>query len=256
MAFVVMQQGLEAPSLAQLQKGFQAIPGMVAYDAIAAARDCFGLLARGLDLEHATAMKNSLAEQKFAAEVIDETALPVLPESRMLHRLDYTKEALVIYDPLDRGIPLPWENILLIAAGNVRMVEFKDIQTERKINLSGVRAISFTTTVTDHNFTQKYADELLLEIIVTGGTLRYTINASKCPPTIFNSLGVRRTRDLATNFKLLLRDLLQHTPNAATNRGAESLREDGHTAFHYRSKTLFYDEMIWILWKMASVPPS
>ncbi len=255
MTYVVVQQGLEGPSLDQLRNAFQTVPGMVLYDAIAAARHSFGILARGLDLAGASAMKSSLVEHGFAAEVLDESALPTLPESRMLHRLDCAKEALLIYDPLDRVVQLDWKDILLIAAGNTRMAEFKDIQTERRVSHYGPYGTSYSTTVTDHTYTEENPDQLLLEIVVTGGALRYSINASKCPPTIFNCLGARRTRDVTANFKLLVRDILQHTPEATTNRGAESLRQDGAVPFHYSSRAAFNDELIWLLWKLTVERP-
>ena len=66
----------------------------------------------------------------------------------------------------------------------------------------------------------------------------------------FAYLGDRRTESLPENFALLTRDLIQFAPQAALNRGASDLRENTGKLLTYPSKNAFFEEIIWLLWRM------
>src|SRR5580693_8641542 len=133
MSCSVMQKNLEPPTMEQLKQAFCKVPGLTAVDAAIFSRDAFGILARSFEPERAQALRSALAAQGVETEVVEDASLPVLPEARLVHRIDCTPDALVIYDPLGRSFPLKWENVMLIAAGRVNLVEFKDIRTETKV---------------------------------------------------------------------------------------------------------------------------
>jgi hypothetical protein len=247
----LMQKGLAPPTAEQLKLAFCKVPGLTAVDATVLGRDAFGVLARSFERERAEALKSALAAEGVETEVVEDGSLPVLPEARLVHRIDCTPDALVIYDPLGRSFPLKWENVMLIAAGRVNLIEFKDVRTETKVSgRSYGRFGAADKTVVSHDLKEERHDRWLLEFVITGAALRYNVNADVARPMLFLGLGERRTNDLAANFKLIVQDMMNGAPQAAVNRGAYYLRENSVKPFYYPAKKAFYDEMIWLLWRM------
>ncbi len=238
----------------QLKQAFCNVPGLTAVDAAMQCRDAFGILARSFEPERAQALQSALAAQGVETEVVDDASLPALPELRVVHRLDSTPDALMICDPLGRSFPLPWKNVLLIAAGKVRMTEFKTVEVARPAtNYGGHVRSRFGGEVVlqyDHETHEETKDRWLLEVVITGGALRYSIVADRPMSLLFQYLGDRRTVDIAANFKLVVQDLTANAPESAVNRGAYYLRENSAQPFYYPTKKAFYDEMTWLLWKM------
>jgi len=249
-----MQTNLEPPTLEQLKEAFRGIPGLTAVDAAMLSRDAFGILARSFEPERARALQSALAAQGVETEVVDDAGLPPLPELRIVHRLDSTPDALMICDPLGRTFPLPWQNVMLIAAGRVRMTEFKSVDVPHPVMNYGrtgpYRMGGEVIVQYDHETHEEHHDRWLLEVVITGAALRYSIVADRPMGLLFQYLGDRRTPDLDTNFKMVVKDLTGNAPEAAVNRGAYYLRENAAEPFYYPSKKAFYDEMTWLLWKM------
>jgi hypothetical protein len=248
----LMQTTLEPPTTEQLKQAFRGVPGLTAMDAFTLGRDAYGVLVRSFERERAEALKSALAAQGVETELVEDASLPVLPEARLVHRIDCTPGALLIYDSLNRSFPLKWEDIMLIAAGQVNLTEFKDVRTETKVpsRSYGRFGGGSEKTIVDHNLKEEHHDRWLLEFVLAGAALRYNLNADLARPTLFLGLGERQTSDLAANFKLLVQDMLKGAPQAAINRGAYYLRENSLEPFRYPAKKMFYEEMVWLLWKM------
>jgi hypothetical protein len=247
----VMQKNLEPPTTEQLKLAFCSVPGLTAVDAAMLGRDAFGILARSFEPERAQALQSALAAQGVETEVVDDASLPALPELRIVHRLDSTPDALMICDPLGRSFPLPWKGVMLIAAGKVRMTEFKTVDVPHPaISYGGYGRRGESAVVVHHETHEEHNDRWLLEVVITGGALRYSIVADRPLSLLFQYLGDRRSVDLAANFKLVIQDLTANAPEAAVNRGAYYLRENSAQPFYYPTKKAFYDEMTWLLWKM------
>jgi hypothetical protein len=244
----VMQKNLEPPTMEQLKQAFCQVPGLTAVDAAMQSRDAFGILARSFEPERAQALQSALAAQGVETEVVEDASLPALPDLRIVHRLDSTPDALMICDPLGRSFPLPWKNVILIAAGKVRMTEFKTVDVPRPVRNYGRHGK--VVVQYDHETHEEHNDRWLLEVVITGAALRYSIVADRAICLLFQYLGDRRTGDLAGNFKLVVQDLTANAPEAAVNRGAYYLRENTADPFYYPTKKAFYDEMTWLLWKM------
>jgi hypothetical protein len=254
MSCSVMQKNLEPPTLEQLKQAFSNVPGLTAVDAALQCRDAFGILARSFEPERAQALQSALAAQGVETEVVEDASLPALPELRIVHRLDSTPDALMICDPLGRSFPLPWKSVLLIAAGKVRMTEFKTVDVPHPVlNYGGRGRRGFggePVVQYDHETHEEHNDRWLLEVVITGAALRYSVVADRPLSLLFQYLGDRRTIDVATNFKLVVQDLTANAPEVAVNRGAYYLRENSADPFYYPTKKAFYDEMTWLLWKM------
>lgn len=247
-----MQIDLDPPSAEQLANAFREVPELTAMDAAVLGKDAFGLLAKGFELEQASAMQSALAAQGVETEVVEEAALTELPLPRQLMKVALTPEALQIGDVLGRSFPLDWGDILVIAAGRTRLTEFKTELVDRvKMVMAGRHFVA--KVVTEPNTTEEQQDHWLLEIITRGAALRYHAVADR-PETmlLFQCLGERRGKDPAANLSLLVRELAQFAPAAVLNHGAFFMRENSDPSFSYPSQTAFYREITWLLWMISS----
>lgn len=273
MRYTVLQKNLEAPTTEQLKEAFRHVPGLTPVDALTLGRDAFGVLGKNFDLERASDLKHSLEAQGIAVEILEDSAVPQLPETFFLASLECTPDALLLHDCMGRIAELEWRNIMLIAAGLVPLSEFKEVLTENTQwntrqwqsqrrglgrvvrdlmvdeNLLDPQTVgTFGSVTTYHRETkEEHHDLLLLEIILAGGTIRYSLNSGKAP-FLFAHLGERRTNNVLQNFALLIQELLRGAPQACLNRGASRLRENDLN-FCYPGKTAFFHEIVWLLWQ-------
>lgn len=243
MNFAVVQKTLDIPPVERLEQALMSVEGFTRYDAHTFANDAYGILVKNLSAEKANAVVQALYGQGIETDVVAEAEFPPLPPAKFVHRLDCTPEALVIYDPLGRDFALPWQHVMLVAAGSVRMIDFRRVQRPMFATTDSEGATYQTTMVST---VEERNEHLLLEIIVSGAVLRYSASADKLR---WDYLGDRRSRKLAQNFGLLLRDLAAFAPGALLNRGAFFLKQDDN-AFRYPSKNAFFEEISWLLWRM------
>jgi hypothetical protein len=156
----------------------------------------------------------------------------------------------MIYDPAGRGFALEWRHVLFIAAGAVRQTEFvRERQRNEKVSYNGwgmaVRDVDYDlASREEQNF------HLLAEILVAGGTLRYSLQADKFN---FDYLGARKVLQTAANFALLVRDLAQFGTTAVLNQGAEAIQNGVAGGFTYPSQNAFTEEIVWSLWQLKKL---
>ena len=237
MPFAIMQKELLAPSVEHLSRAFRSLPNLTALDAQTAANDAFGILWRGLDVEGASAMQDALMKQSIEVEVVEESELPVLPPSKVIKQIEFLPTQLSMYDPMGRVFALPWRDIMVIAAGNVHLRDY------RKAAHSPAEAA--------HNNEVPRGQEklhLMLELVLTGGVARYSMIADEF---VFNHLGARLTKDMAENFKMVVRELADNAQHAGLNRGAFLICQNEKEIFSYPSKAAFFEEITWFLWRIG-----
>lgn len=242
----VLQQNLEPPTIDQLKRAFSNVPGLAQADATTLGGRTFGILARSFERECAEALQAALAAEGVETAVVEDGALPALPEARMVHRIECTPEALMLCDPLGRSFPLKWEYVLLIAAGLVPVSDFTSVKVPQWV--PGTRGDMMMKL--EPELHESVNGHWLIEVVISGGALRYTLLVDRDNCLLFQYLGNRRTANPALNVKLVVQDLVSAAPQAAVNRGACYLRDDSAKPFYYPGKKLFYEEMIWFLWKM------
>ena len=159
----------------------------------------------------------------------------------------------MIYDPAGRKFPVEWQHVMMIAAGRVRLTDFKQVETTRNFTRLDWQGYPHTETVTEANTREERNEHLCLEIVLSRAVLRYSITADRFN---FDYLGDRKARSLPDNFILLVQDLTKFAPHAAVNRGAFYLREKAEQIFAYPSKNAFFEEIIWLLWQLAKSRPT
>lgn len=237
MPFAIMQKELLAPSVEHLARAFRSLPSLTALDAQTAANDAFGILWRGLDLEGASAMQDALMKQSIEVEVVEESELPVLPPAKIIKQIEFLPEQLAMYDPMGRSFTLPWRDLMLIAAGNVRLRDYK--------------TKTYTPAEAARNTESSHTDDklhLLLELVLAGGVARYSMIADEF---VFNHLGARLTKETPRNFELVVRELSDYAPHAGLNRGAYLICQNEKEIFTYPGKAAFFEEIMWFLWRIT-----
>lgn len=237
MPFAIMQKELLAPSVEHLSRAFRSLQNLTALDAQTAANDAFGILWRGLDVEGASAMQDALMKQAIEVEVVEESELPVLPPSKVIKQIEFLPTQLSMYDPMGRVFALPWRDLMVIAAGNVHLRDY------RKAAYSPAEAAHNNEVPRGHEKLH-----LMLELVLAGGVARYSMIADEF---VFNHLGARLTKDMAENFKAVVRELADNAPHAGLNRGAFLICQNEKEIFTYPNKAAFFEEITWFLWRIG-----
>jgi hypothetical protein len=243
MNFAVLQKTLDIPPVEKIEQALVSIDGFTRIDAHTFANDAYGILVKNISAEQANAFAQALYAQGVETDVVAQTELPALPQTKFVHQLDCTTEGLIIYDSIGRSFSLEWKYVMMIAAGCVRMTDFKRV--ERKVWAASDGESAAFPQIESRNVEQQN-NYMLLEIVVSGAVSRYSASAEKLR---FGYLGERRTKSLQQNFALLIQDLIAFAPYAMLNRGAFYLKQD-HSLFSYPSKNAFFEEITWLLWRM------
>lgn len=238
MPFAIMQKELLAPSVEHLARAFRSMPNLTALDAQTAANDAFGILWRGLDLEGASALQDALMKQSVEVEVVEESELPVLPPSKVIKQIEFLPTQLAMYDPMGRSFTMPWSDLMLIAAGNVRRPDYN----KRKAHSPAEAARNNEASGGDEEL------HLMLELVLAGGVARYSMIADEF---VFNHLGARLTKEIDRNFELVVRELSEYAPHAGLNRGAFLICQNEKEIFTYPGKPAFNEEIVWFLWRIG-----
>ena len=253
--FAILQRSLEIPDVERLKHAFRSVKCLTDSDAHTLARDAFGILVKNLSPNDAMTLQGALAAEGIETAVVLENELPQLPPAKFVRQMECLPDALMVYDPIGRNSPVSWDQVLLVAAGNVQVTVFEERQVRRprpegdvwhprqRLFLENVPD-SYTETVSR----EKQAFQLMAEVLLNGAAMRFQIEAEKFR---FNYLGDRRTNDVTQNLRALVEDLMKFAPQAMANRGAYFLRDNPASVFQYPSKNAFHEEITWMLWQRA-----
>ncbi len=218
-------------------------------DAFTIAKDAFGFLLNRGTREEAFSLQAALRGEGYETEVIAEADLVQLPASKFTNRIDCTPEALMVYDPIGRPFGVPWEHILLVAAGMVMHTEIKRVEREIEAapdpdGYGGYQPMPRIEYTSKEERTLRF----MLDIVLTRAVLRYTLNVDS--RIAFLYLGARASMDFGTNATLVMQDIARFAPQAALNRGAYYFREGAGGSLSYPSRGAFQEETSWLLWQM------
>src|SRR5574341_312421 len=171
MTFAILQKELAPLSPDQLKKAFRVLPAFTELDVQTAVHDAFGILRRGLDLEEASLLQNALMRESVDTEVVEESELPVIPPAKLVRQVEFLPAHVSMYDPMGRIFNLSWQEIMMIAAGNVRLPEFRKGKPHE---VAGAQAHEIPGALPAKEAAQFHHT---LEIILSGGVSRYSIVA-------------------------------------------------------------------------------
>ncbi len=259
--FAILQRDLEIPDVEKLKRAFRSVKGLTETDAHTLAKDAFGVLVNNLSPTDAMTLQAALGAEGIETTVVLETDLPQLPATKFVHQMDCLPDALMVYDAIGREFPVQWDQIIMIAAGRVRLTVFEQERvTPSQSPLVdaldawwpiGRRRRPTSPPAPEYISHESQVPKLLLEALLARSVMRLQIEGDRFR---FNYLGDRKQPELAENFALLVRDVMQFAPQAIVNRGAYFLRENSPRVFEYPSKHAFHEEITWMLWQMANAP--
>src|SRR6266568_6433854 len=248
MPYCLLQADSVAPAADQLKRAFKALKTLTEADAIKLAREACGILMKNLSLTDARVLQRALQGEGVPTELFDATQLPKLPDAKFVRRVEFQPQALGIFDPLGRAVPLPWQHLTLVSAGTVRHFGVSATRTEVTVNTFDPIRGSRKKVVTDVRHKIEDDAKLMLDIFLTGGVMRFQIEAASFA---FKYCFDRPELNLPQKLGLLLQMLAEHAPHAVLNRGATGLREGKLENAAYASKVALFDETTWLLWRMA-----
>lgn len=259
MRYAVLQKTLETPELDKLVRAFKTVPSLTAADAATAVHDAYGVLIKQLAEDDACFLQQALQAEGIDTVVVAQRDLPDMPPFKVVRRLGLNAENLEVFDPLGRSFQVPAEHVLMIAAGAVRTHESRMAEAGHAVTHLGAHhmlsAGAFESglrqmgTLGDGRVLRDLDIHLSLEIVLTQGVLRYSIEAEEFN---FECLGDRRSGSLRANFSSLVNDLTARFPEAVVNRGAHYLRENPSELFVYPTRNAFIEEIVWILWRIRA----
>src|SRR2546428_5806440 len=248
MPYCLLQADSVAPAADQLKRAFKSLKTLTEADAIKLAREVCGILMKNLSLEDAGVLQRALRGEGVPTDLLDATQLPKLPDGKLVRRVEIQPQALAVYDPLGRTVPVPWQHLTLVSAGTVRHFGVSATRTEEVVNtydpIRGLR----TKVVTDLRHKVEDDARLMLDIFLRGGVMRFQIEAESFP---FKYCFDRPDLKLPQKLGLLIQMLAEHAPHAVLNRGGTALRIGQTENAAYASKAALFDESIWLLWRMA-----
>ena len=260
-SFAILQRSLEVPDVEKLKRAFRSVTCLAESDAHTLAEDAFGILVKNLSANDAMTLQGALQAEGVESAVVLQTDLPQLPPIKFVHQMDCLPEALVVHDAIGRDFSIKWDQIMLVAAGSVRLTVFEQekvtptpspFQTEVFAWSPFLfRGRGASRPAPEYISRERQTSKLLLELLLTGAVMRFQAEAERFR---FNYLGDRERPALAENFALLVQDVMRFAPQAMVNRGAYFLRENTATVFEYPSKHAFHEEITWFLWQMANAP--
>lgn len=243
--FAVVQKDLSSPTAEQLKRAFRSFSTLTDADAVRLAVGSHGILMRHENRDAARAFQLALQAEGIATALVSEDDLPKLPEGKVLHRLELSPQALVVFDLLGRSTSIPWPEVALIGAGAVGDIEVSRTNTERTVfRFSPVFGV-WPKKVADSRSKVAADTQLVLEILLTGKATRYQIEAARFP---FKYVIDQPELSTAEKFIWLVCEFCRHATAATLNGGARWLRAGNERVPGYVNRQALTDEIIWLLW--------
>ena len=214
MTFALLQTSMTPPPVDALRRAFAHGEALSSADALFAADDAFGILARDLPAEEAQNIAANLAADGVVVELAAEADLPRLPDSTLFTAVQFHPEFLRLLNAREDATDIPYKGIRLLAVGH------------------------------DHAAVR-------FEIVFGDAMARYEAFMENMH---FHQVPECNGRSAGENLAILIRLLRNAAPHALLNRGATHLCESttpGHIEdlVAYPRTSAFFEEMIWLLWR-------
>lgn len=249
--YAVLLRNAGHPNAEPIRRAFRTFSHLTDMDAIRLAANAQGILMRHLSVDEAKALQRALMVEGVSAALVKDDELRLLPESQLLHRIELTSEALVIFDLLGRTHPVAWETITLVAAGAVPHVEISSIHPPAAgLGFHPVLGI-WPKKAMETRSRLETERHYILELVTGPGGARYEIQAHQFP---FKYVLDRPSAALTEKFVWLVREMTRRAPQAILNRGAQDIQDGVQLVRGYPSRQLLLDEMVWLLWSRSHGP--
>jgi hypothetical protein len=253
--YALMNRNAEPVEQDTFARAFRGVPGLTPVDAKVMGHPECGMLVRTLSLDQAIALQTNLKSVGTQTEVVAEMTLPVLPEGRTVHCLEFSADTLTVRDATQRSTIIAKHDFKLLAAGSVRTAAF----SRQRLETHQVRAHMFHLPIhlfplmipvmqheTRVHYVPRESEEWTLRAEIIGVNQRFVIEGENFD---YGCLGSAMTQDAATTFCLLIRELAGKYSPAFVSRGVTSILADPPDFAYYPNKDVFHDELVWLLWR-------
>ncbi len=251
MQYVVVQKETTAPDAEQWRQALKPVKHLAEADAARLAREVRGLLIKNVSLEEGLAVQKALQAEGVPTEVVPASELPKLPNAKFVKRLEFQPQALLVYDPLGRALPVPWTEVSLLSAGAVRHFGITESTTQEWVrSYNPMSGLGFALqTEVRHEVEDNL--QFRLEIFLGQAAMRFEIEAATF---LFKFIFNRPELNAGEKLALLVQRLARQAPEATLNLGAQAMF-DASPPISYASKAALADESIWLLWRRANPVP-
>lgn len=255
-----MNEGTDAPDHDVFASAFRGVPGLTPIDANVVGRPDCGILIRNLTLEQGTVLQANLKAAGIETKVVSQTALPNLPNSKVIRSMEIAPDTLTVRDCLQHACKIGVHDLKLLAAGSVRLAAFarerKEIEETR---IEWIHSYHAVIPIMKREIRVRHVER---------EAEQWAVRAEIFSPIVaqcfiiegedfdYSCLGPAMTDDVATNFCILMRELAAKYSPPLLSRGVTSIVADPPEFAYYPNKDAFRDELIWLLWReQASLAP-
>ena len=254
-SYAILQKELVPPDVEGMKRSMRVLDHLTEYDAWAMLRDAFGVLAERLTAGDARQLAAAMNAEGLDVVAVPESELFPLPPARRVRQIDPFDSGMVVHDQLDRQRVIPWENLIVVAVGQVRSRQVRTVTRVVSdgpslpgLALSGGLGLPMSggDVYSETTITEEHSDELRMDIITVDEPQRIYIEGTG---TRYSGLGARMTQNAAVNFMILCDMVLQRASTAVLNQGAVTLGMGEGETYAYPSLRAFEEEMVWQIWR-------
>ncbi len=201
-------------------------------------RELFGILISGLAKEEAMAFQAELKRRNFPTEVVADRDLPQLHEPFTVQRFEVKGEVLLFTDAMGRSQARPLTDLVFLAGGFLRHLEFKSDWELRVSPSTSIRGGAPSLEIEKHSWEEQEL-EFRLDFFfwATPNRLRLALTGNTAIFYQGQPLRLRNTDGLLR----LMADLLALLPRERVNAGLK--RHD--SAPYYPSVHCYEEEIRW-----------
>jgi hypothetical protein len=193
--YSLLQESLDQTiERAALEDATDAVRSIARMDCPRILRERSGILISGLERDDALAFQAALKRHHFPTTVVNDNQLPLLHESFQIQRIEQREEVLVFTDSMGRLRTKPVSDLVFLAAGFLRRIEFK---TETQLKLNPRTDGEGPMFITERETHEEAATEFRLDFFFTAAPHR--LNALLCAETaiFFQGQPVRMKNQVA-----------------------------------------------------------
>ncbi len=245
--YMVLLAGPDAPSAEIIKESFRVVKRLTEADAAKAALHFSGVLMRSLTGPEAEAMQTAFRAHGVPTAVLRLGEWPRLPDAKFVKRLEFQSDALQVFDPLGRPVPVPWSRINFLAAGVVRHVQLgrKIIHESGQPRIGPGKGIWNKPPPVTKSVVLDGC-QFILHIVLGAAAMRFEVEGGQFH---YRYVFDRPELEPYQKLGLLVRMLAEQAPQAVLNRGARELARDNVKAAEYPHKPLLESELAWQVWR-------
>lgn len=234
--YSVFLRAIDAPEPERLVAAFSACASLTPADAPVFARNAFGILVENLPRGEADHLHELLQAEGVETVVVD-SAVGRLTEPFHLKRASTGPDGFVTFSVYDQTQTWAWENLMVVAAGRVRMEETRSRKVEGNLPTELCKK-------GERKYWQAAVDHVLLDLVFGFPLKRFRMDSRAFSDPVAADDPVPGSN---IEFLALIKRICRHAANASRNRGVRQLLATDALEFAYPARLHFERETAWHL---------